>query len=284
MAARTQFWGAPSVSQFASFPYLIASWVFGLASCQCGITCYLTIAQGHKTNSYTAQRKGKIIKASYLGFGFWDIKYAWRLGPKSFIGDRILASGLNSTDVGEFLLPTNPLYNDVTKVGNEVTVHYSRDGGDVSANCCLQQGVHYPMLAACVFSTVATGLACVVSFSRLILLIKFSSVHSTQEGLTLLKKTEMHNITRAPGPSPLEEFLQPFHVQKRRGNIYSKKEYDYRTQADYENANQKREALEITKDYSSQMADLRKAAHEETSQQNKQNEETIDINTKAKNA
>eukprot|EP01060_Flectonema_neradi_P012591 TRINITY_DN19368_c0_g1_i1.p1 TRINITY_DN19368_c0_g1~~TRINITY_DN19368_c0_g1_i1.p1 ORF type:complete len:280 (+),score=22.80 TRINITY_DN19368_c0_g1_i1:94-933(+) len=277
---KSQFWGAPVINQFKTVPFLLGVWIFGISSCHCAYSLYTTLDSGMHAAQYTGKRKGRIIKAQYLGFGFWDIRYAWKIGPRDFVGERVFGSGLDVRSIGEFLLPSHRLYDKVTKVGSEVTVHYKK-GGDVAGGACLDTGIHWPIASLSAFSTVTTLLGACVCFSRFVLMVKFGSLHSTIEGLTLLKKAELHQLSGAKGPSPLDAYMSPFYTPKKEVKVWSRAEHDLVSQRNYDNVHRPAQALELEKGHAAEMSDLRSAAAKEEAELRKAEHE---VTSQAKNA
>eukprot|EP01061_Rhynchopus_euleeides_P016900 TRINITY_DN28244_c0_g1_i1.p1 TRINITY_DN28244_c0_g1~~TRINITY_DN28244_c0_g1_i1.p1 ORF type:complete len:299 (+),score=66.17 TRINITY_DN28244_c0_g1_i1:190-1086(+) len=205
MDTRTVFWGAPKVTQWPSVPFYILQGLFWIGGVSGAVATKRSIERSFGSNRELT-RTAEITQAEPYGFGFWRIKYIFPYGPKVYVGNCVSPGAILPDMFGEFIWPFHPKHKELTTVGSEIDVHFSRVG-PVVGSACVDQGLAVPYVVAGTLWSVFLMRASWVVYHRTRVMLIHHSLHTTQPGITMLKRQEIHESLGKEGPGPLDKLL-----------------------------------------------------------------------------
>eukprot|EP00754_Rhynchopus_humris_P042201 Rhum_TRINITY_DN25821_c0_g1::Rhum_TRINITY_DN25821_c0_g1_i1::g.182853::m.182853 len=234
---RPEYWGGPQVSQWPSVPFALLSlmfwvgWAFGVSSLR------RTLTRGYNSLELRHQTKARIVEARYLGFGFWSIRYAFAHGPKVYTCRRIAPGAINPEGFGEFISPYHKDYEKLTKVGSIVDIWYAK-GSVLTETASVDRGFAVPYVIGLAVWTTVLGVSAWMIGHRAKNMIRYHALHTSLPGMTVLKRDEMHKMTKQLGESPLEEFWRVGRADvKRKFSWKGHKGYTEEVRRMYDDAN-----------------------------------------------
>ncbi|KAJ9473740.1 hypothetical protein DIPPA_17136 [Diplonema papillatum] len=228
------FYGAPATSQWPSVPWYLLMLGFSGATAGSLLEYKSMLTSGVRSQGFTYRRRAVIEEAQHIGLGFWNISYSYRVGPKLLSARRVCGTAPGNTYFGEFIPPWWSDYKSLTTVGSEVDVYFAK-GDAIADTSCLKPGVQLGYVVGGLVPIASLGAATYVSGRRLIRMLRFHTLHTDQQGITLLRKGEMHDLTGQKGPNPVDAFLSGHYKPGFSKTHWSLGEFERAKRLSYEN-------------------------------------------------
>ena len=118
---------------------------------------------------------------------------------------RCHSGAINPEGFGEFISPYHKDYAKLTTPGSIIDIWYTK-GSVLTETASVDRGFAVPYIIGLAVWTTALGVSAWVIGHRAKNMIRYHSLHTSLPGMTILKRDELHRMTKQAGETPLEEF------------------------------------------------------------------------------